>query len=150
LKYLFEGEFDENVLSVRSFAEYLSVYLEWEGLEPRLTNCDKGIEMPGYINYIYEEFCKLLDTTISKLRPIEWFYSKELQVDSIVDVYDHFYKVLILLKAEAKNGRWKDILPACIKFKKYEDCDECCITTKSEEYLRFASTNRDEIENVNL
>lgn len=129
LKYLFEGEFDENVLSVRSFAEYLSTYIEWEGFEPELFNCDRGLLMPVHINYVYEGFSKLLNITLSKLRPFEWFYSKELKADSFVDVYSHFEKALYKLKQEAERGRWQGITPKCFKIEKYND-EECAAILK--------------------
>ena len=49
--YQFEGSFDENALSVRSFAEYLSIYLQYEGFDPQLFNCDKAISLTYSINY---------------------------------------------------------------------------------------------------
>lgn len=130
LKYLFEGEFDENVLSVRSFAEYLATYLEWESFEPELINCDRGILIPIHMNCVYEGFSKLLDITLAKLKPLEWFSSKEIQVNSYNDAKSHFSKVLSLLKKEAETGRWNGITSECISLKDYDDNNECSILLK--------------------
>ena len=80
LSYFFEGTFNENALLVRSFAEYLATYLGFEGFEPTLVKCDKGIWLESSLKYAYEDFCKLIDITISCLRPLEWFYSKEPKI----------------------------------------------------------------------
>lgn len=113
IKYLFEGEFDENVLSVRSFAEYILPYLEWEGLEPKLIQCDRCIEMPGYIDYIYEQFCTLVNTALSKLKPIHWFYSKEPLVESYDDMHNYLLEILQRLKTMADKGSLDGIKADC-------------------------------------
>lgn len=104
IKYLFEGKFDENILSVRSFAEYRSYYLEWEGLEPQMIQCDRGIDMVGYIDHIYEQFYILVNTALSKLKPIDWFYSKEPLMGSFEEMHCYLLDVLVSLKTIADKG----------------------------------------------
>lgn len=113
LTYLFEGVFDNDVLSVRSFSEYLSYYLAFNGFEPTLINCDKGISKPSQLSYIYKAFCQLIDITLSVLKPIEWFYTKEPQIKSYADISHYFTNVLSLLKQEADKGRRSGISSKC-------------------------------------
>lgn len=113
IKYLFEGEFDENVLSVRSFAEYILPYLEWNGLEPKLIHCDRGIEMMGYIDHIYEQFCTVINTVLSNLKPIEWFYSKEPLIESYNGMHTYLLEVLQELKTKADKGCLDGIKADC-------------------------------------
>jgi len=125
IKYLFEGKFDENVLSVRSFAEYILPYLEWEGLEPKLIQCDRGIEMEGYIDHIYEQFCILVNTALSKLKPIEWLYSKESLIESYNGMHSYLFEVLQGLKTKADKGSLDGIKADC--FNIMSDADETSI-----------------------
>lgn len=113
LIYLFEGVFDNDVLSVRSFAEYLSYYLAFNGFEPTLIKCDKGISMPTQLSYIYKAFCQLIDITLSVLKPIDWFYTKEPKINSYADISDYFINVFSLLKQEVDKGRWSGISSEC-------------------------------------
>ncbi|MCM1293361.1 MAG: hypothetical protein NC111_05910 [Bacteroides sp.] len=113
LKYLFEGEFDENVLSVRSFAEYLATYLEWEGFEPILIHCDKGIEWLTKIDWVYKGYCNLVETTLSKLKPIDWFYSDEPLVSSYDDMHYYFLKIFNKLKSRVDWRKWDGIKADC-------------------------------------
>lgn len=115
IKYLLEGIFDENVLSIRSFAEYLSTYLEWEGFEPILIHCGKEIEWLTSIDWVYRDFCKLVDSTISKLKPLDWFFSKEPCLKSYEDMHYYFLKTLSKLKSRADNGMWNGIKANCFK-----------------------------------
>ena len=115
IKYLFEGKFDENVLSVRSFAEYLSIYLEWEGLEPKLIQCDRGIEMVGYLDHIYDQFCILVNTALSKLKPIDWFYIREPYLSSYEDMHCYFLEVFNKLTSRANLDKWSGIKSTCFK-----------------------------------
>ena len=125
IKYLFEGKFDENVLSVRSFAEYILPYLEWNGLEPKLIHCDRGIEMMGYIDHIYEQFCILVNTALSKLKPIEWFYSEEPLIESYNGMHSYLFEVLHGLKTKADKGSLDGIKADC--FNIMSDADETSI-----------------------
>lgn len=119
LKYLFEGEFDENVLSVRSFAEYLSIYLEWEGFFSTITHCDRGIEIVDSIDYIQKDYCKMIDIAISKFRPIEWFYSNEPKISSFEELTYFYSNLHKQLQSEADKGRWHGISSNSFRLERY-------------------------------
>lgn len=119
LLYYFEGTFNETALSVRSFAEYLATYLGYEGFEPTMVKCDKGIRLESSLKYAYEDFCKLIDITISCLRPLEWFYSKEPKINTYEDVSIYLEGVLSRLQLEAANNRWEGVKPECFKLVKF-------------------------------
>lgn len=66
LEYHFEGELDENVLSIRSFADYLCAYLAWEGLEPKLTDYD---ELTNSNKRILMHLTKMMSSTVFRAYP---------------------------------------------------------------------------------
>lgn len=115
LKYQFDGVFDENELPVRSFTEYLFVYLEWEGFNPLLIHCGKGIDWLTTTDRVYYEFCKLIDSTISKLKPLDWFFTKEPYLKSYEDMHYYFLKILSMLKSRADYGKWYGLKANCIE-----------------------------------
>ena len=117
--YQFEGSFDENALSVRSFAEYLSIYLQYEGFDPQLFNCDKAISLTYSINYAYKGINKLIDTTLSHIKPLEWFYSKEPKISTFKDASIYLVGVMSRLQLEANNNRWDGVKPECFQLVKY-------------------------------
>lgn len=125
--YSFKGEFSEETISVRSFAEYIAVHLEWEAFEPELTDCSKGLIIPCKIEHSYEGICRIIDITLSKLKPIEWFNSKELNPMCYSELLNHFSEVLSQLQDEAKKGRWDGITMDSIKLESYKDENECSI-----------------------
>lgn len=119
LSYYFDGTFNENELFVRSFAKYLATYLGYEGFEPTMVKCDKGIWMESSMKYGYEEFCKLIDITIAHFRPMEWFYSKEPKINTFEDVSIYLEEVMSRLQLEADNNRWDGVKPECFQLVKY-------------------------------
>lgn len=119
LIYKFEGCFDENALSIRSFAEYLSVYLQYEGFDSELFDGDKAISISYSFNYAYEGLCKFIDTTLSHLKPLEWFYSKELKINTFEDASIYLEGVMSRLRLEAANNRWEGVKPECFKLVKF-------------------------------
>ena len=120
LSYYFEGTFNEKTLFVRSFATYLATHLNYEGFEPTLVKCDKGIWIESSNSYAYEEFCRLIDITISHLKPMEWFYSKEPTINSFEEAYWYLEGVKTQLQSEARKNRWEGVSPECFKIQKYE------------------------------
>ena len=127
LSYCFEGTFMENTLFVRSFATYLATYLCYEGFEPTLVKCDKGIWIESSNNDAYEEFCRLIDITISHLKPMEWFYSKEPTINSFEEAYCYLEGVKTQLQSKARKNRWKGVSPECFKIQKYETEEEASL-----------------------
>ena len=119
LIYKFEGCFDENALSIRSFAEYLSTYLHYEGFDPKLFNCDKAISLPCSINYAQEAINKLIEITLSHLKPLDWFYSKEPKINTFDDATTYLDGVMSRLKLEAANNRWAGVKPECFHLVKF-------------------------------
>lgn len=127
LTYLFEGTFDENALSIRSFANYLSTYLEYEGLEPKLIECNKGLYFPCLVEYAYEEICQLIDITISKIKPLVWFYTKESIIKTFNEICYYLAGIKSRLQLECCKGRWKKVYPKCFKFEVYKNEEEATL-----------------------
>lgn len=119
LLYYFEGTFNENALFVRSFAGYIATYLGYEGFEPTMVKCDKGIWLESSMKYAFEDFCKLIDITFSHLKPLEWFYSKEPKINTFEDVSIYLEGVMSRLQLEAANNRWEGVKPECFKLVKF-------------------------------
>lgn len=140
IKYLLEGEFDENVLSVRSFVEYILPFLDWEGFEPKLIQCDRGIEMPGYIDYIYEQFCTLVNTPLSKLKPIEWFYSKEPLIENYNGMHSYLLIVLQMLKTTADKGCLDGIKADCFNIMSDESETSICLEYQVDDVWKWFIT----------
>lgn len=127
LLYLFDGKFDENAISVRSFAEYLSVHLQYEGLEPTLMRCDKGLSISSSIKYAFEDICKLTDITLANIKPLVWFYSKEPNIKSFEDVCYYLSGVKSRLQLECCNGRWNKVDPEYFKLEIYKEEKEAAL-----------------------
>lgn len=127
LAYLFEGVFDENAISVRSFAEYLSVHLQYEGLEPTLIKCDKGLSISSSIKYAFEDICKLIDITLANIKPLVWFYSKEPNIKSFEEVCYYLSGVKSRLQLECCNGRWNKVGPEDFKLEIYKEEKEAAL-----------------------
>ncbi|MDE6538049.1 MAG: hypothetical protein K2M13_08470 [Muribaculaceae bacterium] len=119
LSYYFDGTFNENVLFVRSFAGYIATYLGYEGFELTMVNCDKGIWLESSMKYAFEDFCKLIDITISCLRPLEWFYSKEPKITTYEEASIYLEGVMSRLQIEVANNRWEGVKPECFKLVKF-------------------------------
>lgn len=120
LIYLFEGFFDENVLSIRSFAEYLSVHLQYEGFETKLIKCDKGISIPSSVKCAYEYICKIIDITLANIKPLVWFYTQEPEIKSFDEMCYYLAGVKSRLQIECCKDRWK-INPECVKLEIYKE-----------------------------
>lgn len=119
LIYKFEGIFDENVLTIRSFAKYLSIYLQYEGFDPELFNCDKAISLTYSLKYAYDGICKLINTTLSHLKPMEWFYSTEPKISTFDETTTYLEGVMSRLKLEAANNRWEGVNSEYFKLIKF-------------------------------
>lgn len=127
LAYLFEGVFDENTISVRSFAEYLSVHLQYEGLEPTLIKCDKGLSISSSIKYAFEDICKLIDITLANIKPLVWFYTNEPKIKSFEGMCYYLAGVKSRLQLESCNGRWDKVAPECFKLEIYKEENEASL-----------------------
>lgn len=127
LLYLFEGKFDENATSIRSFAAYLAIYLEYEGFEPTLMKCDKGLDIPYSVEYAYDGICKLIDITQSNIKPLVWFYTKEHSINSFESVCYYLAGVKSRLQLECCNGRWNKVDPECVKLEIYKEEKETAL-----------------------
>lgn len=120
LIYLFEGKFDENAIGIRSFAEYLSVHLQYESFEPELIECDKGLSIPYSVEYAYDGICLLIDITLSNIKPLVWFYSKKPVIETFDEAYCYMAGVQAKAQLECYKGRWNNVVPDCIKLVKYD------------------------------
>ncbi len=127
LMYLFEGKFDENTLSIRSFASYLAIHLEYEGFEPTLIKCDKGLSIPCSVEYAYDGICQIIDVTLSNIKPLVWFYTKEPNIKSFDGMYYYLAGVKSRLQLECCNGRWMKVNPECFKLEIYKEEKEAAL-----------------------
>lgn len=127
LRYDFEGFFDGTAIIVRSFAEYLSAHLQYEGFEPKLIECDKGIWMPCSPEYAYDGICKLIDITLSNVKSWAWFYNKEPNINSFDGMCYYLAGVKSRLQLECCNGRWNKVNPKCFKLEIYKDEKEVAL-----------------------
>ena len=120
LIYLFKGKFEENAVGIRSFVKYLSIHLQYECFEPKMINNDNGLSMPCSIEYAYNDLCQLIDITLSKIKPLVWFYSKEPVIKTLDEAYYYMAGVQARVQMECCKGRWRNVKPACIKLVRYE------------------------------
>lgn len=127
LAYLFEGVFEENAISVRSFAEYLSIHLQYEGLEPTLIKCDKGLSILSSVKYAYEDICKLIDITLANTKPLVWFYTKEPNIKSFEEACYYLAGVKSRLQLECSKGRWYKVSPECFNLEIYKEEEEAAL-----------------------
>lgn len=127
LIYLFDGKFDENALSIRSFAKYLSIYLEFEGFEPTLIQCDKGLDIPCSVESAYGGICKLIDITQSQIKPLVWFYAKQLKIKTFDGMCYYLAGIKSTLQLECCNGRWDKVAPECFKLEIYKEEKEVAL-----------------------
>ena len=127
LLYLFEGKFDENAISIRSFAAYLAIPLEYKGFEPTLMKCDKGLDIPYSVEYAYDGICNLIDITQSNIKPLVWFYTKEPSINSFESVCYYLAGVKSKLQLECCNGRWNKVDPECFKLEIYKEEKEVAL-----------------------
>lgn len=127
LTYLFEGTFDENALSIRSFAEYLSIHLQYEGFEPTLVKCDKGLSISSSVKYAYEDICKLIDITLANTKPLVWFYTNEPKIKFFDEMCYYLAGVKARLQLECCNGRWNNVSPEGFKLEIYKNEGELAL-----------------------
>lgn len=127
LAYLFEGVFEENAISVRSFAEYLSIHLQYEGLEPTLIKCDKGLSISSSVKYAYNDMCKLIDITIANTKPLVWFYTKEPNIKFFEEAGYYLAGVKSRLQLECSKGRWNKVAPEYFKLEIYKEEKEAAL-----------------------
>lgn len=127
LAYLLEGVFDENAISVRSFAEYLSIHLQYDGFEPTLIKCDKGLSISSSVKYAYDDMCKLIDITLANTKPLVWFYTKEPNIKSFEEVCYYLAGVKSRFQLECCNGRWNKVEPECFNLEIYKEEEEAAL-----------------------
>ena len=127
LLYLFDGKFDENALSIRSFASYLAVYLEYDGFEPTLMKCGNGLDVPITIKYAYDGICTLIDITQSKIKPLVWFYTKEPHITTFDEMCYYLDGVKSKLQLECCNGRWNKVYTEHFNLRIYKEEKEASL-----------------------
>lgn len=127
LLYLFESKFDENAISIRSFAAYLAMHLEYDGFEPMLIMCDKGLDIPCSVDSAYDGICKLIDITQSNIKPLVWFYTKEPNIKSFDGMCYYLAGVKSRLQLECCNGRWNKVAPECFNLEIYKEEKEAAL-----------------------
>ena len=119
LLYLFEGQLDEKTPFVRSFADYLSIHLQFEGFEPILINNGNGLSISCVLQYAYSAYCDLIDKTLSLLKPLSWYYAPESSIKGIDEAYYYMNSICALLQIQSCKGRWKGVTPDSFKVARY-------------------------------
>lgn len=109
-EYEHEGVFDENVIYYRSYAEWLMLELWREGFEASLCNCDRGLKINCEPKDGYKLLSFILDTVTINVKPIEWFLSDE-PIWQFNTTYNDLRLILVKLREEAENERWKGVKP---------------------------------------
>lgn len=69
--------FASNVVSVQSYAECLMLKLWDLGIDAELCDCDWGLEFFSDIDSIFVNMDKVVNSIITSIKPMEWFYSDE-------------------------------------------------------------------------
>lgn len=109
--YLFKADnFDENAITVQSFAESLMVQLWDKGIDANLCECDWGLEFTSSIDSIIQNMDILVSAIVSSIKPMEWFYSDE-PIWKFYPIHSHLLKILPQIQQEAETGRWKNVKP---------------------------------------
>ena len=109
--YLFKADnFDEKVVSVQSFAEYLMVHLWNYGIDANLCDCDWGLEFTSSVDAITKNMEKLVSAIVSSIKPLEWFYSDET-IWKFYSIHSHLLHILPDIQREAESGRWRNVKP---------------------------------------
>lgn len=134
LRYSFEGNFNENSQKTRSFVHYLSDHLIFAGLEVLPTlhpYIEKNFDNKYIVKYtedliihcdiedVYKSFCTLLDITLSKLKPLSWFYTPEPVLKGLDEAYYYMNNICALLQIQSSKGRWEGVTPDCFKVERY-------------------------------
>lgn len=127
LRYDFEGFFGGTAIAVRSFAEYLSAHLQYEGFKPKLIECDKGLWMPCSPEYAYDGICRLIDITLSNVKPWAWFYNQVPDIQSFDGMCYYLAGVKSRLQLESCNGRWNKVDPECFQLEMYKEVKEVAL-----------------------
>lgn len=109
--YLFKADnFDEKVVSVQSFAEYLMVHLWNYGIDANLCDCDWGLEFTSSVDAITKNMENLVSAIVSSIKPLEWFYSDET-IWKFYSIHSHLLHILPDIQREAESGRWRYVKP---------------------------------------
>lgn len=130
LRYDFEGFFGGTGLVIRSFAKYLLAYLQYEGFEPKVIDCGKALFITCPVEYAYDGMCKLIDITLSHLKPLVWFYTMKPCINTFEEACYYLAGVKSSLQLESVKGRWNNISPKCFKLVKYEAEREVSLALK--------------------
>lgn len=136
LRYSFERNFNENYPETRSFTLYISDYLSYEGLDVSpflhpyierdkenkyIVKYTEGLNINCEIEYAYTAFCKLIDITLSHIKPLVWFYAKEPKIKSFDEMCYYLAGVKSRLQLESCNSRWDKVDPECFKLEIYKE-----------------------------
>lgn len=142
LKYSFERNFNRAYPETRSFIHYLSDYLIYEGLDASpflhpyierdkenkyIVKYTEGLTIHCEIESAYTEFCKLIDITLSNIKPLVWFYTEEPNIKSFDEMCYYLAGVKSRLQLESCNGRWNKVDPECFKLEIYKEEKEAAL-----------------------
>lgn len=109
--YLLEAHnFAPTAISVQSYAECLMLRLWDLGVDAELCKCDWGLEFSSALDSIFENMDKIVNSIISSIKPMEWFYSDE-EIWRCYKVYYRLKQFLPKIKEEAAKGRWPNVRP---------------------------------------
>lgn len=125
-QYQFEGSINADVVSFRSYAEWLMLQLWQFEIDVELCNCDRGLMVSVSSDNAYDVISKMLDIVTNNIKPIDWFISKEPVWQFYCTYYD-LQKMLPLLQEEAAKERWRDVKPENFRLIRNEDCALICL-----------------------
>lgn len=125
-EYLFEGSFNAEVVSFRSYAEWLMLQLWQFEIGVELCNCDRGLTVSVSPEKAYDIITKMLDIVTNNIKSIEWFLSGE-PVWQFYRTYYELQKMLPLLQEEAAKERWRDVRPEHFRLIRNTDCALICL-----------------------
>lgn len=111
LTYHFNGVFDGIHLSVNSFAEHLMLSLWDNGINSKLIECDKGLTIDIPKETIQTYFVKILKIIVGEIKPVEWFYDKDVEGWKYAPTSRFLENYLPILQEEALKDRWEGIKP---------------------------------------
>lgn len=124
--YLFEGSVNANVISFRSYAEWLMLQLWKYDIDSELCHCDRGLTVASSIECAYDVMAKMMDIVTNNIKPIEWFLSEE-PIWQFYKTHQDLCKMLPRLQKEAANERWKNVKPENFRLIKNADYAFICL-----------------------
>lgn len=109
--YQFQGNnFDEEKLSVNSYAEDLMLKMWDNGIDAELCDYGRGLSFSSTVDKVTDVMLKSIELIVNNIKPMSWFYEK-IPGWRFLNIYHQLNKILPLLKQEAADERWLGVKP---------------------------------------